>query len=770
MSRPSSQAGQVSRRGLLLGAAGAAGLLLVGWGAMPPRSRQGKPDLWALQEGDVALNGWIKVGADGGVALAMPRSEMGQGVHTALAMLVAEEMDIPLGRIQLVQAGADKIFGNVAMFVASLPFHPAASEGGEPPFQIRAAEWLMAKVARELGINATGGSSSVADAWEPVRAAAATARAALLGAAAAQWKLPAGELSIVDGVIRHPSGVQAHFGELARSASATPPGVVTLKAAQNFQLLGRATPRTDVPAKVDGSALFGLDVRLPGMVYAAIRMCPMLGGAPGAFDADVALRLPGVERVVRLASYAGSTAGVAVVARGYWQAQQAVRALEIDWRPPVGPPLDSEAIRQRLRDGAETASGFEFHARGDVVAAEKAAARQVTARYEAPYLAHATLEPMNCTAQVSADGVRLWVPTQVPQMAAAQAALVAGVPVDKVDVNVTQLGGGFGRRLEVDVVGQAVRIAMECGGRPVQLIWSREEDFTHDFYRPMQVAWLQAGVSADGEIQSLSVASAGDAITPRWLERGLPALAGPMDTPDKTTAEGLFDQAYDIPNQSMRHLATHHRVPIGFWRSVGHSHNAFFTESFIDEVASATGADAVDFRRKLLKKSPRHLAVLNLAAEQSQWGKPVAPGRARGVAIHESFGSIVAQVAEVSLEGGQLRVHRVTCAIDCGQVINPTTVAQQMEGSVVFALSAALYGEVSIKAGRVQGGNFGEHRLVTLEQAPEVRTHIQASVRPPTGVGEPGVPPLAPAVANAVFVLTGQRMRQLPFPKKFGSL
>ena len=762
MSRKSVQAGKVSRRGLLLGAAGAAGLLLVGWGVMPPRSRQGKAELWRVGEGEVALNGWIKVLADGGVALAMPRSEMGQGVHTALAMLVAEEMDLPLARVQVVQAGADKIYGNVAMFVASLPFHPKLSESAESPFKVRAAEWLVAKVARELGINATGGSSSVADAWEPLRAAAATARAALLGAAAAQWKLPVAELSVVDGVIRHPSGGQAHFGELARSASATPPGVVTLKSSQHFNLLGRPAPRLDVPSKVDGSAVFGLDVRLPGMLFAAIRMCPVLGGAPGAFDANTVLGLPGVVRVVSLPSYAGSTAGVAVVASSYWQAQQAVRALAIEWRRPVGPLADSRVIGEQLRQAVETDAGFEFYSTGDVAGAERTSAKLVEAVYEAPYLAHVTLEPMNCTAQVDAAGVKLWLPTQVPQMAAGLAARVAGVPPDKVDVTVTQLGGGFGRRLEVDVVGQAVRIAMECGGRPVQLIWSREEDFTHDFFRPMQVAKLRAGLNEQGQVQSLSVVSAGDAITPRWLARGLPALAGPVDTPDKTTAEGLFDQAYGVHHQSMRHVATRHPVPVGFWRSVGHSHNAFFIESFVDELAGAASVDPVEFRRRLLAQAPRHLAVLNLAAEQSQWGKPMPPGRARGVAVHESFGSIVAQVVEISAAGNRLQVHCVTCAIDCGQAINPETIAQQMEGSVVFALSAALFGGVSIEDGTVKGDNFHAHRLVQMVQSPEVRTHIVPSVRPPQGVGEPGVPPLAPALANAVAALTGQRWRRLP--------
>jgi isoquinoline 1-oxidoreductase beta subunit len=750
----------MKRRTWLLSAAGAAGALIVGWGALPPRSRTGSGRLWPPAEGQVALNGWIKIRSDGSVLLAMPRSEMGQGVHTALPMLVAEELDVALSRVHIEQAGADSIYGNVAMLVAGLPFHPFEFE--ERPVKVQAGEWVVSKLARELGINATGGSSSVADAWMVLRTAAATARASLLGAASLQWRLPVDELRVVDGVVSHASGPSAHYGELARFAAATPPGTVRLKARKDWKIIGQSEARKDVPAKVDGTAQFGLDVRLPGMLYAAIRLCPMLGGAPGAINADAALAMPGVERLVRLPAYAGSTAGFAMVGKSWWQVQQAALAVPVNWQQRPSGALDSRQIGRELQEALQGEEGFVFYQKGSVAQAEADASRKVEALYSAPYLAHAPLEPMNCTAQVRDGKVFLWVPTQVPQMGAAIAARVANVAVEDVSVTVTLLGGGFGRRLEVDYIAQAVRVAMDCAGRPVQLIWSREEDMTHDFYRPMHVARLTAALDAQGGPASLRVKSVGDAISPRWLERGIPALAGPVDMPDKTTAEGLFDLPYGFADQHMSHVATRKNVPVGFWRSVGHSHNAFFSESFIDELAFEMQQDPLALRQQLLKDAPRYLAVLDLAASRAGWGSKLPAGQARGIALHESFGSIVAQVAEVSLLDGLPRVHRVVCAVDCGTVVNPGIVAQQMESSVVFALTAALYGKVDIQEGVVQQKNFPDYPMVRLAQAPLVHTHIVPSVRPPGGVGEPGVPPLAPAVANALFFLTGKRLRSLP--------
>lgn len=749
------------RRALLLSVAGGSGVLLVGWAVLPARSRLGSASLLLQENGDVALNGWIKIGADGSVVMAMPRSEMGQGVHTALPMLAAEELDVPLKSVRIEQAGADAIYGNVAMLVAVLPFRPQDAEASDGFGRVKASRWLVGKVARELGINATGGSSSVADAWDAVRLAAATARASLLGAASLQWRLPLEELSVSAGVVSHVSGKSATYGELARFAAATPAGSVRLKQPKDFRLIGRSAARVDVPAKSDGSACFGLDVRVPGLRYAVVRLCPMLGGAPGRVDADAALAMPGVDRLVMLPAYAGSTAGFAVVGATTWHARQAALAVAVDWQQRPRGALQSRVIEADLEAAVRSDEGHVFYETGNIAQAE-ATGRQVQAWYRAPYLAHATLEPMNCTVRVWDGRVEIWVPTQVPQMARAVAAQIAGVSPDRVTVNVTLLGGGFGRRLEVDYVAQAVRVAMDCAGAPVQLMWPREEDQTHDFYRPMQVALLRASIDGEGQVSSLRIKSAGDAVTPRWLARGMPALSGPLDPPDKTTSEGLFDLPYGFAHQKMEHVATRMGVPVGFWRSVGHSHNAFFSESFIDELAAQAHQDPVEFRRTLLRHAPRHLAVLNLAAEKSGWGSARASGRAHGVALHESFGTIVAQVAEVSLERGAARVHRVTCAVDCGIVVNPDIVAQQMEGSVVFALSAALYGRIDIEAGVVQQTNFPSYRLVGLAQAPLVETWLVPSTRSPGGVGEPGVPPLAPAVANALFTLTGKRMRSLP--------
>ena len=752
----------MKRRTWLLSALGATGALVVGWGVMPARSRLGAPELMLKTQGDVALNGWIKIAADGAVVLAMPRSEMGQGVHTALAMLVAEELDVPLSRVRLEQAGSDSIYGNVAMLVASLPFHPLDSEGEHKPVKIKMGEWLVGKVARELGLNATGGSSSIADLWDPLRMAAATARASLLQAAAAAWKVPVSEINVASGVMQHASGQSAHYGQMVATASGSTPSGIQTKSREKWQLIGQPAPRTDIPSKVTGQATFGLDVRLPGMLFAAVQMCPMLGGSAASMDTKDALALKGVSKVVSLDAWGGGTAGLAVVGQTTWHARQGVQAVKVQWQAPATGTVDTLRIQADLLKALNEESGFTFHEQGVPTQAEKAATTRIDALYQAPYLAHATMEPMNCTARFKDGKVDIWVPTQVPQMARDMAAKVAKVNKDKVTVHITQLGGGFGRRLDVDFVGQAVQVAMACEGQQVQLSWSREEDMKHDFYRPMHLAKFQASLDEKGEVTSLRIKSAGDAITPHWMARAAPHLSGPIDMPDKTTSEGLFDLPYGFASQHMSHVATQSGVPVGFWRSVGHSHNAFFSESFIDELAAATKQDPLAFRLKLLKDAPRYAAVLQLAADKAGWGTPLPAGRARGIALHKSFGSIVAQVAEVSLASGQIRVHRVVCAIDCGTVVNPGTVAQQMESSVVYALSSALFGKIDIVGGVVQQSNFADAPMLTLSQTPVVETHIVPSTRRPAGVGEPAVPPLAPAVGNALFALTGQRQRVLP--------
>ena len=752
----------MKRRNLILSGLGITGALVVGWGVMPERSRLGKPSNMLLTEGDIALNGWIKIAKDGSVVLAMHRSEMGQGIHNALSMLVAEELDVPLSQIRLEQAGHDSIYGNVAMFVGTLPFHPLQSEGVDKPFVVHSGEWIVGKVARELGVNATGGSSSVKDAWSHLRLAAATAKASLLLAAASQWKVPLNEIKVKEGLLTHASGKSANYGEFAKAAAGQTPQNVAPKDRKDWTLIGKPSKRADVPSKTNGTAIFGMDVRLPNMLFASVVQVPQMGGTMVNFDAKEALAMPGVVKCVELASKAGSAPGFAVVAKSTWHAKQAADKVKAQWAQRAEGAIDTQGIEAQLIEKLKTEKGYAFHDQGNADKAESSAARIIQAQYKAPYLAHATMEPMNCTAQFKGGLLEIWAPTQVPGLARAAAAKVADVSEDKVKLNVTLLGGGFGRRLEADVVAQVTQIAMALDGAPVQLVWTREEDMTHDFYRPMHVAQLSAAINAKGEVESLRIKSVGDAISPRWMSRVLPALSGPIDAPDKTTAEGLFDLPYGFANQHMAHVSTRMGVPIGFWRSVGHSHNAFFSESFIDELAFETKQDPVAFRLTLLTQTPRYAAVLKMAADKAKWGATLPSGHAHGVALHRSFGSIVAQVAEVSMKEGVLRVHRVVCAIDCGTVVNPDTVAQQVESSVSFALSAALFGKIDIQEGVVQQTNFTNYPLVNLAQSPVVETWIMPSTQLPEGVGEPAVPPLAPAVANAMFKLTGQRVRSLP--------
>jgi isoquinoline 1-oxidoreductase subunit beta len=750
------------RRRFLFGGVAVVGALVVGWGAMPARQRLHSAHPLPLTNGAVALNGWLALAPDGTVTLAMPRSEMGQGVHTALPMLVAEELDVPLSAVRLVQAPLDAIFGNVAMLRDGLPFHP-----DDHGVLKTTAQWLVGKVARELGLVITGGSSSVKDAWLPMREAGATARAMLVAAAAAQWHAKVADCRTEGGHVIHADGRRLAYGALAAAAATAQPGEVRLKSPQQFTLIGRAQPRRDTPSKVDGSAVFGIDVRPPGMVYAAVRMTPVIGGTVATVDTAAVLKMAGVLRVVDFSSitgpHAGAGAGVAVVARSYWQARQAALALPITWHDGANAGLSSDAVFAGFAASLDRQEGHAYHRVGDMDLVEGRSGNVATtigAEYRAPFLAHAAMEPVNCTAQVKDGKVHVWAPTQSPGFAVQAAAQAAGVAERDVTLEVTLLGGGFGRRLDVDMVAQAVAIARAMAGVPVQTIWSREDDTTHDVYRPAALARFAATLDAGGQVLGYDCKSAGGSVSHQFFKRnlGLPAAG-----PDKTTAEGAFDMPYELPNQRIRHVIVDSAVPLGYWRSVGHSHNAFFKESFIDELAHAAGQDGVAFRRALLAHHPRHLAVLDAAVARAG---TAPPGRAHGVALHQSFGTIVAQVVEVSVEvsGGssEIRVHRVVCALDCGLAVNPNIIAQQAESGVIFGLSAALYGAVTIRDGNVEQTNFHDYPVVRLNQAPVVETIIMPSAEHPEGMGEPAVPPVAPAVANAVFKLTGKRLRNLP--------
>ena len=746
-----------TRRRFLLGGLLGSGALLVGWGVQPPRQRLHTAEPLPVEQGAVALNGWVALNPDGSVSVVVPRSEMGQGVHTALPMLVAEELDMPLEAVRMAAPPIDKIFGNLTVLRENLPFHPDQRGNVKD-----GAQWMLSKIGRELGIMFTGGSTSVKDAWLPMREAGAVARAMLVEAAATDWKLPAAQLRTEDGFVIGRDGRRASYASLAARAAEVGAGIdasdVKLKEPRAFRLIGKAAPRRDTPAKVDGSALFGIDARVPGMVYAALKMSPTIGGTVASFDAASVKAMPGVTGVVDISSAlgarAGAGAGVAVVARSWWQAKSAAAALPVAWNAGEGATLSSEAIFAGFAAALDKESGYTYFEAGTQDVAN--VAKTVSAEYRAPFLAHAAMEPVNCTAQVADGKVRLWASTQVPSIAVDVAAKVAGVAREDVAIEVMLLGGGFGRRLEGDMVAQAVAVAMQTAGRPVQLVWTREDDTTHDVYRPAALARFTARLDASGHILAWDNKSASGAIGHQYFPRnlGLPGIG-----PDKTTAEGEYDMQYEIANQRIAHVIVDSAVPLGYWRSVGHSHNAFFKEAFLDEVAHAAGQDPVSCRRALLAEHPRHLAVLDKAVAAAG---PVPAGRAHGVALHQSFGSIVAQVAEVSVEGTDIRVHRVVCAIDCGIVVNPNIVAQQMEGAVVFGLSAALAGEITIADGRVQQTNYGDYPVLRMDRAPTVETIIAPSAEPPEGVGEPGVPPIAPAVASAVFQLTGQRLRSLP--------
>ena len=753
----------------MLGGAAAAGALALGWAVAPVRQRLVPSQASPVADGEHALNGWVKIGSDGSVTIWMSKSEMGQGVHTGLAAVLAEELDADWRRVKVRMAPPDRIYNNLTVATDGLPFHP------DDRGAIRsAAVWLTAKTMREIGTSVTGGSTSIKDLWLPMREAGASARAMLVAAAAAQWKVPAGECRVKESVVSHASGRQAGFGELAALAAREPvPLEVPLKDPSTFTLAGRPLKRIEAHAKVDGSARFGIDVRPEGLLYASVTMCPTIGGKVLDFDAKQAQAMPGVKHVLAIDGYNGGTGGVAVIATTYFEAMRALATVAIDWDHGPASVVSGETVLSRLSQALDTQDGLAYHSTGDVDAALSKAARIVEADYRAPWLAHTAMEPINCTVQVSGQGkdarATVWASTQVPDIARHGVARLLDIDVAQVDLQVQLLGGGFGRRLEADYIVQAAAIARAAPGKPVQTIWSREQDIRHDFYRPACVSRFRAGLDEAGRPLVWHNVSAGQAIVPHVLARsfGLPELSSPL-VPDKTSSEGAFDQPYEWPAVRVAHARVTLPVPVGFLRSVGHSHHAFFKECFMDELATAAGKDPVDFRASLLAGHPRHLEVLNKAAGLSGWGQALAPAadgapRARGIALHESFGSIVAQVAEVSLSAEKsIRVHRVTCVIDCGFPLNPDLIAQQMEGGIVFGLSAALAGEITIRDGQVQQSNFHDYPVMRMPQMPVVQTHIIPSTAHPEGVGEPGTPPIAPAVANALFALTGRRLRSLP--------
>lgn len=749
------------RRTFLLASAAAAGALAIGWGVTPPRQRLHASAQPLAAEGAAALNGWLVITPDHQVTVLMARAEMGQGTHTGLAAILAEELDADWAQVRVAMAPIDDIYNNLATVVDGLPFHPD-QDGTLKSL----AGWLTAKTMREIGAMVTGGSSSIKDLWLPMREAGAHARALLVAAAAERWKVPAADITVRDGVVAHAAGQQARFGDLAADAARQKaPSALLLKQPQDFRLAGQPLRRIEAAGKLDGTARFGIDALPPGLLYASLVLCPTRGGKVSGARTEGARTVPGVRATVVLPPRNGASGGVAVIADTPFHAQKGAAQVQVDWEHGPAAEFSSEGALRQLRQRLDTAEGFAFHRQGDAAQALASAAQVLKADYEAPYLAHAALEPLNATAQVADGRCTLWLSTQVPDLVRSAVAKALGLDDKAVEVHQLLLGGGFGRRLEVDYAVQAALVAQAAGGAPVQTVWSRAQDIQQDFYRPACVARFQAGLDAQRRLVAWHNISVGQAIVPQVMDRvfGLPGGG-----PDKTTSEGAFDQPYEWPHAHIAHEAVDLPWPVGFWRSVGHSHQAFFKECFLDEVALAAGQDPVAFRAGLLQQHPRHLAVLRLAADKAGWGQPLPPAadgrpRARGVALHQSFGSVVAQVAEVSVGADKaIRVHRVVCAVDCGYPVNPNLIAQQMEGAVVFGLSAALWGEVRIERGQVQQSNYHDVPLLRIAECPVVETHIVPSTAPPEGVGEPGVPPIAPAVANALAALTGQRLRRLP--------
>ena len=681
-------------------------------------------------EAPFAPNAWVRVGTDGIVTLTVDKSEMGQGSQTGLAMILAEELEADWSTVRL------------------------------GPVPENAAGW-----SRRMS---TGGSTAIRTSWDPLRKAGATAREMLITAAAEAWKVDRTTCRAENGAVVHePSGRRLPYGKLAtRAARLAVPTDAPLKDPKNFRLLGRRVPRLDTASKVDGSATFGIDVTVPGMLVASIERCPVFGGRIKRHDATKAKALPGVRAVVELEASpwtgqggawgVGCAAGVAVVADTYWHAFQGRKALEIEWDEAEATSLDSDGIRAMLARRAEPA--VEARKDGDAATALAGAARRVEAVYEVPFLHHATMEPMNCTAHVRADGCDVWAPTQNQTRAQEVTAELAGLPKETVRIHTTFLGGGFGRRLEPDFVSEAVRVSQAVGA-PVKVIWTREDDVRHGFYRPASHNRFAAGLDGAGNPIAWSHRVVAPPILLKFgpLEKGL----------DRTLVDGAQNLPYGIPNILVDQVAVDLLpIPRGFWRSVGISHNAFVTECFFDEVAAAAGKDPYQLRRALLADRPRHRRVLDLAADKAAWGTPLPAGRGRGIALAEWEPTVCAQVAEVTVESdGSVRVHRVVCAVDCGPTVNVGQIEAQMEGGIVFGLTAALYGEITIEQGRVKQGNFDDYPMLRLREMPRVEVYIVPSSERQGGIGEPAVGPIAPAVCNAIFAATGKRIRKLPIGK-----
>jgi CO/xanthine dehydrogenase Mo-binding subunit len=710
----------VSRRDFVVAIATAGGGLLLGCRVDGRRSLAGSAETAGSAPAAFAPNAFVRIGTDGRITLIMNQVEMGQGMFTSMPMLIAEELEVGLDQVALEHAPPDdKLYGNPL-----------------------------------VGFQMTGASSSVRMMFQPLRRAGATARTMLVAAAAQSWGVDPGSCRAEKGVVTHvPTGRTLAYGALADKAAKLPvPQQVTLKDPKDFRLIGTPAKRLDTPDKVNGKAQYGIDVRLPGMKIATVAASPVVGGNVAGLDESKALAIKGVHQVVRLDD------AVAVVADHMWAAKQGLAALAVRWDDGANASVSTADVVRGL-DEASQKPGVVARKEGDAAAALAGAARRVDAVYQVPFLAHAAMEPANCTVHVRPDGCEVWTGSQVLSRVQATAARVTGFPLDKVVVHNHLLGGAFGRRLTtVDIETQAVRIAKQVGG-PVKVVWTREEDIQHDDYRPYYYDRVSAGLDSRGKPVAWTHRLVGPSILARWAP---PAF---KDGLDGDALDGAVQLLYDIPAIQVEYVR--HEEPVlntGFWRGVGVTHNTFVIESFIDELAAAAKQDPVAFRRGLLGKAPRAQAVIDLAAKEAGWGKPLPPGWGRGISLlYSGWDSYLAQVAEVEVsKTGEVRVHRIVCAVDCGTIVNPDIVKAQVEGGVVFGISGALWGEITLKNGRVEQSNFNNYRALRMNEAPPIEVHLVRNGEAPGGMGEPGTAVTAPALANAIFAATGKRIRRLP--------
>ena len=663
-------------------------------------------------------NAFLRIGTDDRVTVIVNHSEMGQGVYTALPMLLAEELDADWSKIGFESAPVDPKYN-----------HPV------------------------FGMQITGGSSSVWSAFEQYRKAGAAARGMLIAAAAQQWNVNPATLRTDSGAVFDGTNRKLTYGQLAEAAAKlTPPAEVTLKDPKTFKLIGKPVKRLDTSEKINGKAVFGLDVKMPGMLTAVVARPPIFGATMKSFDDSRARTMPGVRKIAAVPS------GVAVIADSFWQAKMAREALHVDWDDSAMRTFSTNQMMQQFREQAKS-PGTNVRREGDPDAAFAQAAKKIEAVYEVPYLPHAMMEPLNCAVDLRADTCEIWTGTQFQTVDRANAAKIAGLPPERVQIHTTYLGGGFGRRAnpQSDFVVEAVHVA-KVAGAPVKVVWTREDDMQGGWYRPAFLHAIAGSIDSNGNPVS-------------WRSRlvGQSIFAGTMFEAmmkgkeyDPASVEGVDDLPYAIPNLAVESHKADVKVPVQWWRSVGHSHTGFATECFIDELAVLAQKDPYQFRRALLPKHPRHLAVLDLAAQKAGWGKPLPKGRARGIAVHFAFESYNAQVAEVSVDDGKIRVHRIVSAVDCGRYVNPGIIAAQLEGGAIFGASAALFQEFTFENGRLQQTNFHTFPMMRMNECPEIETHIVENNEKSGGIGEPGVPCTAPAIANAVFAATGKRIRKLP--------